>query len=166
MVNLHFKNMKYKYQWGEIHNKIIRGYKEKDWLAWNQDSVSAWNNMSSHPLLFQCVGLVQSWHLPTHCCFSVLVLYKADIFPPIVVSVCWSCTKLTSSHPLLFQCVGLVQSWHLPTHCCFSVLVLYKADIFPPTVVSVCWSCTKLTSSHWIVTHSCHHTAETLPTWR
>jgi hypothetical protein len=27
--------------------------KSKDWLAWNQDNVSEWRNMSTHGLLFQ-----------------------------------------------------------------------------------------------------------------
>jgi hypothetical protein len=27
--------------------------KSKDWLAWNQDNVSKWNNMSTHGILLQ-----------------------------------------------------------------------------------------------------------------
>jgi len=27
--------------------------KSKDWLAWNQDNVSEWSDMSTHGLLFQ-----------------------------------------------------------------------------------------------------------------
>ena len=27
--------------------------KNKDWLAWNQNNVSEWSNMSTHGLLFQ-----------------------------------------------------------------------------------------------------------------
>ena len=27
--------------------------KSKDWLAWNQDNVSKWNNISTHKVLFQ-----------------------------------------------------------------------------------------------------------------
>ena len=27
--------------------------KSKDWLPWNQDNVSEWNDMSTHRLLFQ-----------------------------------------------------------------------------------------------------------------
>ena len=32
--------------------------KSKDWLAWKQDNLSEWSDMSTHRLLFQCVGLV------------------------------------------------------------------------------------------------------------
>jgi hypothetical protein len=39
--------------------------KSKCWLAWNQDNVSEWSDMSTHRLLFQItqrVGLEQSEH--------------------------------------------------------------------------------------------------------
>jgi hypothetical protein len=46
--------------------------KNKDWLAWNQNNMSEWSNMSTSELLFQ---------LPTtmKIQLSVLVANKADI---------------------------------------------------------------------------------------
>ena len=34
--------------------------KSKDWLAWHQNNMSEWSDMSIRGLLFQCVGLEHS----------------------------------------------------------------------------------------------------------
>jgi hypothetical protein len=33
--------------------------KSKDWLAWNQNNVSEWSNMSTHGLLFQLASTLK-----------------------------------------------------------------------------------------------------------
>ena len=51
--------------------------KSKEWLAWNQDNVSEWGDMSTRGLLFQ-------WACTIKIQLSVLVLNKADL---IIISL-------------------------------------------------------------------------------
>jgi hypothetical protein len=46
--------------------------KNKDWLAWNQNNMSEWSNMSTSELLFQLLTTMKIQ-------LSVLVANKADI---------------------------------------------------------------------------------------
>jgi hypothetical protein len=49
----------------------------KDWLAWNQDNVSKWGDMSTRRLLFR-------WASTKKIQLNVLVYYKADL---IIISL-------------------------------------------------------------------------------
>ncbi len=57
--------------------------KIKYWLAWNQDNVSEWSDMSTGELLFQSTSTIQIQ-------LSVLVLYKVDI---IIISTNVTCSS-------------------------------------------------------------------------
>ena len=53
------------------------GRRSKDWLAWNQNNVSEWSDISTRGLLFQ-------WASTVKIQLSMLVWYKADL---IIISL-------------------------------------------------------------------------------
>ena len=57
----------------------------KDWLAWKQDKMSEWNDMSTHKLLFQIASTIKKKTTQLILlvkCTADIVLSKCNLFSP------------------------------------------------------------------------------------